>query len=339
MLPPKVQAMIVDAYTHMIHPDVPEAVVEDGGAWGERAMETFERFAGNRPQLIDLDTRLDQLADTAIDRQVITPPHWFDPNTAPDDVDRTALTRTINDGMARLADASNGQLIALGVAPMDAIGDGGREELDRALDDLGLRGFLVPSNARGRPLDDPAFEDFWAAVEARDVPVYLHPADPPSDEGRPYETDYDLQHNFGWPFETTLMLTRLIFSGVLDRYPDLDIVSHHLGGMVPFFMGRTTETYQTPREATPELDRPIADYYRRFYYDTAIGGSEAAIRCGLAEVGADRMLLATDAPFGPPPGVVRLYEYPDLIEGMDLDADDEAAILGGNAASLFDLDA
>jgi predicted TIM-barrel fold metal-dependent hydrolase len=108
--------------------------------------------------------------------------------------------------------------------------------------------------------------------------------------------------------------------------------------MVPFFLGRTTETYRTPREGTPELDRPIADYYRRFYYDTAVGGSEAAIRCGLATVGADRILLATDAPFGPPPGVVRLHEYPDLVQALDLGADDEAAILGGNAAELFDLD-
>lgn len=330
--------MVIDGFTHMLPPSTLEPLREHGGEWGRSVEPTLRDVADDRPHFTDLEDRLELLERSDIDRQVVTPDGRADCNLFPESGDKLAYARAVNDGMARLAEDSGGQLIGVGNVPMDSVEGEGREEMERAVSELGLRGFAIPSNARGRPVDDPAFEAFWETAEALDVPVWIHPADPPSTEGRPYEVDYDLTHNFGWPFETTIMLTRLVFSGVLDRYPDLDIVSHHLGGMVPFFLGRSVETYSAPRERTPELPRPIDEYYEQFYYDTAVGGSAAAIRCAYEELGASQLVLATDAPFGPDGGEFRLFEYPDVVRDLELPPEDEAAILGGNIASALGIE-
>lgn len=330
--------MVIDAYTHMVPPSTLEPLAEHGGDWGRETAETFRGIADDRPHFVDLEARLELLGRSDIDRQVIAPDGRADCNLFAEDGDKLAYARAVNDGMAEVADASDGRLVGVGNVPMDAADGEGRDEMERAVEDLGLAGFAIPTNARGRPVDDPDFEAFWATVEELDVPVWMHPADPPSTEGRPYEVVYDLMHNFGWPFETTLMLTRLVFSGHLDRYPELKVVSHHLGGMVPFFLGRSMETYSAPRDRTPELPRPIEEYYRQFYYDTAVGGSTAAIRCAYEELGASQLVLATDAPFGPDGGEFRLFEYPGVVDDLDLPAEDEEAILGGNIAEAIGLD-
>lgn len=168
-----------------------------------------------------------------------------------------------------------------------------------------------------------------------DIPVYIHPNDTVGINDRKYEAEYDLIHNFGWPFETTLVFSRLVFSGIIERYPQLNVVSRHLGGgMIPFFWGRINETYAPEKQQKTigrVLPKPLFDCFSMFYYDTAVGGSAAAIRCAYEVFGADRLLFATKSPWGPGTGELRLSEYPKAIYSLNLSDKDTKNIFTDNA--------
>ena len=148
---------------------------------------------------------------------------------------------------------------------------------------------------------------------------------------------------FGWPYETTVAMARLVFSGLFDRHPDIKIITHHLGGgMIPYFDGRigagmevlgsrtTDEDYS---KVLKSLKRPHLDYFREFYADTAMFGGSYGLPCGLAFFGADRVVFATDAPLGPIAKTIK------VIDDLDLDRTARASIMDGNARRLLRLDA
>ena len=116
----------------------------------------------------------------------------------------------------------------------------------------------------------------------------------------------EIWFSFGWPYETTACMTRLIYSGLLDELPSLKIISHHMGGMIPYFAGKIKLGFRQIFFGTPDrnpiaeqrgLKRPPLDYYKMLYADTALGGEQAATRCGHAFFGTSHCLFATDAPF------------------------------------------
>jgi len=177
------------------------------------------------------------------------------------------------------------------------------------------------------------------------VPIYIHPSSPAQHRDRAYEGDWDLSHVFGLELETVLMLSRLVFSGIMKRYPTLKVVGHHLGGGIPFWMGRVTETYDVTNplhDATAKaifqvVSKPLFDYFRLFYYDTAVGGSGAAIKCAYDVFGADQIIFATDAPNGPGTGEVRLATYTKVIKSLGLPEEATDKIFAGNARRLLNL--
>ncbi|MDP2727248.1 MAG: amidohydrolase family protein, partial [Dehalococcoidia bacterium] len=253
--------------------------------------------------------------------------------------DHLAVARAANDSMASLMEKGRGRLLGVAAAPLDLLENGGLEEMDRAIKGQGLKGFCVPSNVWGRPLDAPQYRPFWAKAAELDVPVFIHPHDPVSHDGRPYEGQYDLTHAFGWPFETVLALAHLAFSGIMEQYPSLKVVSHHLGGgMVPFLFGRIVETYP-PEKQERALGRPLTipleELFGRFYYDTAVGGCGPAIKCCYEVFGADHMLLSTDSPHGPNGGEGRLESYPRIVRECGIPPAAVDKINGGNAQKLL----
>jgi uncharacterized protein len=226
----------------------------------------------------------------------------------------------------------------VGNVPMGSIEQGGREEMERAISNLGLKALYLSSTINGKPLDLPEFEPFWAAVNELNIPVFIHPYRPIGCVEHKYEADYDFPHNFGFLFETTLVMSRLVFSGILDRYSNLKIVVHHLGGMIPFFWGRISETYEPSdqqRRIGKVMPKPLYDYFSRFYYDTAVGGSAAAIRCAYEVFGADQIIFATDCPNGPDKGEGRLASYPGVIKSLGLTEVENRKIFEGNARKIL----
>jgi aminocarboxymuconate-semialdehyde decarboxylase len=340
--------MIIDAHTHGIHGKYLEQLATAGGKWAKERVEWGLARAKRKPFFTDIAMRIDLLDRYGYDRQVVTPQWSFDSNLLPGPIaTQLNYARALNDNMARLMEDSKGRLIGIGTVPLGGYEHGSRQEVERAIKELGLKAISISSNLRGKPIDSAEYEPFWAQANEMGVVVYIHPADPVGNEGRSYEAEYDLVHNFGWPFETELMLARLVFSGIMERYSDLKVVSHHLGGGIPFFFGRTNETYDPSSELEDKsaqekkigrsLPKTLHEYFSRFYYDTAIGGSAPAIRCTYEVFGVDRLIYATDAPFGPGTGEERMKSYPDVVRSLGLTEEETRKIFADNIKSLLKL--
>ena len=301
----------------------------------------MQRRAKERPQWMDVNLRVQLLDKYGFDRQVVTSAIGMDSNNLSGDAPtQLACARAFNDNMARMMEDSKGRLLAFD--------KGGSQEMERAVRHLGLKGMNLPSHIQGKPLASPEFEPFWALAAELDIPIYTHPWN--TDQGRTTsERESVIIHSLGHPFETALTLCRLVFAGVMQRYPTLKIVNHHGGGMIPFFFGRIDETYgdhdnqeytadNKVKQADLAMPKPLIDYFSKFYVDTAIGGSTLAIRCAREFFGPDRLLFATDGPNGPDRGERRLAEYPGIIRSAGLSEEDTRKIFSGNACRLLKLE-
>jgi uncharacterized protein len=334
--------MIIDAYSHALHGKYLDKLGESGGEWTKSKIADEIQRAKRSPSMLDIPLRLKILDQNKVDFQVVTPTNYWDIDRFPGETSqRLKITVELNNNLARIMEDSRGRFIA--IAGMTLL-DFGREhlnEMDRAVNKLGMKGFCIQSNINGRGPDLPEFEAFWAEAERLDVPVFIHPQDPLSRNDRKYEDQYDLIHNFGWPYETGLALCRLVFSGIMERYPRLKVVGHHLGGgMIPFFWGRISETYapeQQERTLGRVMPKPLFDYFSRFFFDTAVGGSASAIRCTYDIFGAGQLIFATDSPFGPKGGEGRLQTYPGVIKSLGLSERENSQIFEGNARRMLKL--
>jgi uncharacterized protein len=337
--------MIVDGHAHMNHISYLDWLSEHGGVEGKKRAERMRKGAKRRPTSMDIGQRLAQLDRNGIDFQVVTPSGGGGlPADDPDDA--LKIAGVINDGMAKIREESGGRLIACGTVPLTDFKRLGAKEMVRAVRDLGLKAITIPSNVKGQPLDRAEFEPFWAQAAELDVPVYVHPNPPSLHRDRVYEGDWDLSHVFGMELDMLLFFSRLVFSGIMERYPTLKVVGHHLGGGIPFWLGRINETYDpanTGREDTAKavrsfLSKPLLDYFLLFYLDTAVGGNGPAIRCAYDVFGADHILLATDAPNGPDSAETRVATYPKIIKSLGLGAADTKKILSGTVSRLLKLE-
>lgn len=302
----------------------------------------------NIPVLVDVDERLRVVEQFGDDyRQVLTlaaPPleRVAGPGVTPE------LATIANDELATLVAQHDRFAGFVASLPMNNP-DASVSEAKRAIDQLGATGVQMFTNVAGRALDNPEFLPVFEQMASYDLPVWVHPArgaEMPDylDED---QSKYEIWWTFGWPYETSAMMARLIFSGVFDRYPNLKVITHHLGGMTPYFEGRVGPGMDQLGARTSGEDlsvildrlekRPV-EYFKQFYGDTAVFGSAAATRCGLDFFGPDHVLFASDSPFDPEkgPGYIR-----DTIAILDnqLDVTDEvrSQLYEGNARRMLRL--
>src|SRR5258705_371603 len=211
----------------------------------------------------------------------------------------------------------------------------------RAVKAPGAAATQISTNTPGNPLADGAYEPIFATMAELGQPIWLHPArtaDMP-DYASEKKSRFEMWWCFGWPYETSVAMVRLVFNGLLDRYPALKIVTHHLRGMIPFYDGRIGPGLQVLGSRTsdedyskvlPSLKRPHLDYLHDFYGDTALfGGGDHAVRCGLEFFGTDHVVFATDTPLGPIAPTI------DVIKRLDVADGDRRKIFAGNAERLL----
>ena len=230
--------------------------------------------------------------------------------------------------------------------PMNNVPEALRE-MDRAIQHLGARGVEIKTNVNGRPLDDPEFFPvFERASKTHGVPIWMHPsrAAKMTDYAAEPVSRYEIWQVMGWPYETTAAMARIVFSGMLDRLPDLKIITHHCGGMLPFFGGRAETLWAQLGSRTADEDysrvlsqlkKPFMDYFKSFYGDTVLGGSASALRCGLDFFGSDHVVFASDCPFDPEGGPMFIRDTIRSIEALGLADDVKHKIYFENACRLL----
>lgn len=255
------------------------------------------------------------------------------------------LVRLANDAMAELVATYPGRFRGFAASLPLHDPDQALSELDRAITALGAVGVQIEANINGVPLDDPRFDAFFARMAALERPIWIHPVHPPTWPDYPTEatSKYALWQVFGWPYETTICLSRLVFAGHLERYPTLRIVAHHGGGMIPHFSGRIGPYLERvgPRldeslgMALPSLSKPPIEYFKMFYVDTALFGAKHALDCVVDFFGVDHVLFGTDMPFDPEGGTGFIRATVADIEALALHEAERQRIYEDNARRVL----
>jgi aminocarboxymuconate-semialdehyde decarboxylase len=246
------------------------------------------------------------------------------------------LLRESNEYLARLRDQHKDKIVALATA-IPGGGDEHLKELERAIRKDDLRGVLISSSHRGAFPDDDSARPFLELACALDIPVMMHP--PAVGFGEERMMEYRLASSVGRPFDNCLALARLIVRGVLERLPGLKLVASHLGGGICEIIGRLDYAYELGDDAfflgayePMMISRKPSEYLKQVYMDTT-SFHPPAIRCAIDTVGADRLVLGTDAPM-----LLKLKQPGiDAVRGLGLAAAAEAAIMGGTARRLLKL--
>jgi aminocarboxymuconate-semialdehyde decarboxylase len=332
----------IDIFTHIF----PEAYAAKMAEVAPRYKDAGKRVRGV-PMLVDLDERfrvMDRFEGYQQVLSIATPPIevFARPGDAVD------LARRANDGMAELVQEYPERFPGFVASLPLNDPDEALRETHRAIDGLGARGIQLFTNVRGRPLVAPEFLPLFETMAALDLPIWLHPyrgseiADYPSEE----RSLYEIWWTFGWPYETSVAMARIVFAGLFDTYPDLKIITHHMGAMAPYFEGRVGPGWDQLGARTSDEDytvvlkrlkkRPL-DYFRMFYADTALFGAYDATVCGLRFFQPPHVLFGSDSPFDPEKGPMYIRETIRIIDRLPISEEERASIYYGNAIRLLRL--
>ena len=330
--------MMIDIFPHIIPPKYKKVLYDKlpGNSFYRRLTDTYST-------LTDLDTRFKVMDSYQDLRQVLTlgAPLLQDVASPKDAVE---LAERANDEMAELVSRYPERFIsAVASLPLNDMGASLRE-VDRAIRELHFSGVQISTDINGKPLDSEEFMPLYEKMISYDLPLWIHPVkdyavpDYPSEKS----SKFGLFLIFGWPYQTTLAMSRLVLSGLFDRYPTLKIITHHAGAMVPFFGSRIEAANDSLRTVMPlgyeaYLKKPPVDYYRLFYNDTAISGSSAGLMCAYSFFGSEHLLFGTDMPYDNERGYRLTRETLRSVNEMEIPDSDKRKIFEKNARRLLRL--
>ncbi|MBW1781497.1 MAG: amidohydrolase family protein [Deltaproteobacteria bacterium] len=281
------------------------------------------------PNFYRADVRLAEMAASNVDFQVLSIAlpivYWADAELGRE------LCQVYNDELAAVVKMHSDKFVGLAAVPLQDPPSAVRE-LERAVKNLGMRGCLIGSNIDGRDLDAEEFEAFFAASAELDAPIYIHPILPAGGERM---WDYRLDVLLGFPLDTTLAAARIVFSGILERYPNLKIVLSHLGGALPFLSGRLAKGSETFEGVEKRISGDAGEYFQMFYLDT-IAYAPEVLTFGTRWIGTERIVFGTDSPFF---GAQNLRDCLSLVKkSPDLSQEEKRAILTETPKEIFKID-
>ena len=239
------------------------------------------------------------------------------------------LCQILNDAFAEAHAKYPKRFMAFARLPMIDMEDCTRE-LKRCYKDLKMHGVMMPTNVAGKYIDEPEFKPFWDALAEGDKPLFIHPANAPCHSNW---DRYSLHQKILWPTDSTLALTRIVYAGIFDRYPELKMIASHLGGMILLYLDRLNW-----REGDPVCKEEPEAYFKKIYYDTAGPIRATFIKLVYDTVGADQILFGADYPHGR--GGRDDQFYPMTLKAMmelEIPQSDKDKIYSLNAKKLFKL--
>jgi len=254
------------------------------------------------------------------------------------------LAKISNDEMAELINKYPDRFVAaVANLPMNSIDDA-MKELERTIIKLGFKGVQIYTPINDKPIDLPEFDPLYEKMTEFDLPIWIHPLRNRnmSDYKTEDHSKYWIFSMFGWPYETTAAMTRIVFSGILEKYPRLKLITHHCGGMIPFFIERMTGGQDYAEiclgaKFKKKLNKTPAEYYQMFYGDTALYGHTPGLMCGYSFFGAEHLLFGSDMPYDCEGGNRYIRTTIEAIDKMDISGEDKKLIYEGNAKRLLHL--
>jgi uncharacterized protein len=331
--------MKIDIFTHVMLPRYKKELYRHSDRFA-----TEKAVQDRRPLLTDSDGRLRMLAEFSDVTQVLSvamPP--VEEVLGP--AEAAELARISNDEMAELiAQHPDRYVTAIANVPLNDM-DATLKETERAVKELGFKGVQIYSRVNGRPPSTDFMTPLYELMVELDLPIWIHPmrsSDQPdySEENVSYNQLFSI---FGWPYDTTAAMIRLVFSGIFEKFPTIKFITHHCGGMAPYFSDRLKIHYDNGLERLgtpffPGLTKHPVEYLKMFYADTALdGNSNKALECGLAFFGEDHILFGSDTPFDIENGGVSTREAIRAVERLDVSETTRHKIFEGNARRLLHL--
>jgi aminocarboxymuconate-semialdehyde decarboxylase len=284
----------------------------------------------NKIEIDNVDFRLQQMDEQGIDIQAVSLHvgqyhHWAGRELAAE------IVRIQNQRIAELCAAHPDRFVGLGAVALQHP-DLAVEQMQHAIKELDMRGFMITGSVNDKELSDPMFHPFWAAAEELAPVIFIHPRNFPSGQSR-FGGNGELSNVIGNPLETSVALSHLIFDGTLDRFPGVKICAAHGGGYLPSYIGRSDHCVKNWPAVCKPVDKLPSEYLGQLYFDSLVYSTEN-LRHLISTVGADRIVIGTDFPFnmGNVDSVNHLLSVPGLT------AEQQEAILGGTAASLLGID-
>lgn len=332
--------MFIDCAAHILPPNY---LRERNKRAGPEFKTQYSKYPRANPGLTDLDIRFRIMDKFSGLLQVLT---IAGPNveSITESKDTVELAKIANDEMAELVSKYPDRFAgAIACLPMNDV-DAAISEAKRAINELGFRGVEIFTDINGKPVDSEEFMPLYELMSSLNHPIFLHPRranTTPDYEGEDV-SKFLIFTNFGWPYETSKAMARLAFGGVLENYPNLKVVTHHAGGMVPYFHKRIELSWDFNRvrmgyrPESPLTKEPL-EYYKLFYCDTAIQGNTAALMCAYDFFGVGHMLFGTDTPYDSQLGERVYIETIEAIEKMPVPEAEKEMIFEGNIRKLLRL--
>jgi predicted TIM-barrel fold metal-dependent hydrolase len=275
------------------------------------------------PMYFDVDAKLAAMDAAGVSLTALSindpGPEWFG-------ADGPAVAQMLNDFVAGVVRKHPTRFFGLCVLPLQDMG-ASLTELDRCVKQLGMKGILLYTNLAGKFPDEPEFRPLFARAVELDIPVLLHPAKPITID---LVKAYEMTSTLGNMFDNTIALTRLLMSGILDEYPKLKLVCPHLGGTLPYIVGRLDHQVNVLKRGPRNLQRSPSEYIRSIWMDV-VSPLPLAIKFAHEFVGPDRLLYSSDHPWVEPVLIA------DCVRQAKLSAADEKKLFTTNAQKLFRL--
>lgn len=325
--------MRIDVQTHL----VPESYVR--ALEGRKVFPRYER-AGEiwwawasadeklpmGPKALDIDLKIAEMDENGIDLSLISL-NIPGPDLAADPKDAEKLARIGNDGIAEACSRHPGRLRGFANLGLGDVESSCRE-LERCIDELGFVALQMFAYIGGRRfIDDPVIEPLWGLLEGKGIPLVLHPGPSPSS---PVYKDHWIGPAIGFIFDECLAALRLILGGVLERYSGLRVLLPHGGASLPFFIGRVDNLHGRHGEQAGTLPRKPSHYFRRFHTDS-VAHSKEALAFAVQQMGVDKLMFASDAPWVP------ISNHVKIVEALALAPAEAEKVWSGNARTFFGL--
>lgn len=274
----------------------------------------------------DIEYREKVLEKTGVDKQVLT---FTTPGTHVESPERAVeLARLVNDSLSKIMNERGDRFSALATLPLND-SDASVVEMERAFNELGFKGVMLHSNINGIALSDQRFCPLYEKADDLNAVLYIHPSFPVGVEAM---TDYWLMPLVGFPFDTTLAAAKLVFSGVVEKYPGIRWVLGHLGGAIPYLAERLDRGYFAFEECRVNISKSPSEYLKEFYYDS-VNFDVKALEFAISFAGSDHFVAGSDYPHK----IGSLEMMVSSIEKLDISPGDKADIYGENAARLLEL--
>lgn len=328
--------MKVDSFCHIVPQKYRDALFK-------KAPQGFDlkKDIEAAPGLTDLDMRFKIMDKYPSLVQVLTlsPPPLeavFSP------IDAATLASKANDELANLIMIHPDRFVgAVAALPLNDIGLAVKE-IERVIGKPQFVGAQMFTPINGEPMDMPKYLPIYEKMSEYEKPIWIHPCRDSTvpDYSSEDHSKYLINRLFGWPYETSVAIVRLVMSGILERYPKLKFITHQHGGMIPSFAHRLISIYESEpmRPYREALSKPPIEYCRdAFYNDTAVNGNTAALMCGYRLFGAGHILFGTDMPYGREYGEQVTRETVRAIQEMDIPDSEKEMIFQDNARKLLRL--